>query len=137
VNIALGKQFQKIEDIVNYEYGLRTCWNLVITLHKRNSPHSNKQAYPLCIDAGNELLHKSENEKEAVLFPFGKQQALQHENLVYRLNKKITDNIVQLTPLDKDVYTANCWSRLHEATEKYYKSKPWKMMTNQQVFAIY
>lgn len=137
INVPLAKQFRQIGDKVNYEYGSATCWELAITLHKRNDPLSDERAYPLCIDAGNELLHKSKNEKEAVLFPFGKQKALQHENLVNRLNNKISDNIIQLTTLDMEIYTANCWDRLHKATEQYYKYKPWKTLTNQQVFAIY
>lgn len=135
--IFLEEYFQQIGDQVYYEYGIKSCWELAITLHSKREPLSKDQAYPRCIEAGNELLHKSKSEEEAVLFPFGKQKALQHENLVSRLNKKIADNILQFSMKDKEVYTLDCWNRLDRVTEQYYYKKPWRKLTNQQVIAIY
>src|SRR5690625_1331058 len=67
--IFLEEYFQQIGDQVYYEYGIKSCWELAITLHSKREPLSKDQAYPRCIEAGNELLHKSKSEEEAVLFP--------------------------------------------------------------------
>lgn len=136
-NRLLTNELKEIGDEITYEYGMSTCWTIVITLNKQVKPLSNSELYPICINAENELLHKSNDKKEALLFPFGKQKALQHEDLVKRLNKKLTENLEQFSLYDIERNIVNCWDRLHGMTEQYYEVKPWKTLTNQQVFAIY
>src|SRR5699024_5105965 len=122
---------------IEYEYGLTNGWRLEVTLQKVLQPMTKNHLYPLCVDAGNELLNKIGSKRESIQFPFGKQRALQHHNLVNRLNEKIADNMLQFSTIDRKTYSKDCWIHLKQATEKYYDDKPWEDLTNQQIFAIY
>lgn len=135
--LKLADYFKKVGDKLEYEYGLTTCWQLSISLQKIKDPLSEQEAYPVCIHANNEIDNQINYKPEADHLPFGKQQALQHEDLVNRLNKNLTDNIVQLSIAERDVYMNDCWTQLNQFTKQYYQTKPWKSITNQQMFAIY
>lgn len=135
--IKLDQYFTRNGKTIEYIYGANNCYEVYITFNQLHSPISNEQAYPIVVAAGNELLHSDGNEQEAVQFPFGKQQALQHKNLVNRLNKKLTYNLLRFSRNDYEIYLNDCWNDLFEATKRYYEHKPWNDISNQQVFAIY
>lgn len=137
-SIKLTNLLDEITEPIEYIYGIEpNDYKVLIRIQPVNSEISNEQKYPICVDALNELILMNGHEKEAVRFPFGQQQSLQHTNLVKRLNHKLKHNLFHNSTINRNYYMETVWDDLYSLTKRYYQAKPWKYISNEQIIAIY
>ncbi len=136
-HLSLEEVLTKEGERLLYLYGSKDRWQLLLTLRKIVTPFSKRTLYPLCIEAENERFSFP---KQSIPMKdvFQKEAPYERDDLVGHLNEKLSHNIVQSTVNDwENAFVEQSETHLFTLIDRYYQLKPWKKITNQQIFAMY